>query len=488
MDVKNKIILATVNAKKSLYSITADELSAIAPNVQLGLLGAYIKSKNIAVDIIDSEAESLSIEGLIERIEKEQPLLLGIIATGANPSASTMAMVGIIDFFNKFKQAGSRVKTFIWGPHPTVLPERSLRETKANFVVRGEGYETIVELFQALAGNESIDNIAGLSYFTRTNGKERDIHTRDAVLIKDLDILPMIDWETMNPAKYRAHNWHCFGDINNRSPYAIIWTSFGCPFKCIYCCINTLFGKRGQRVRSIDSVIKEISILVEKYRVKHLKVSDELFIINPKRIEEFCDKLEEKGYNLNMWSYGRVDTVNRPLLRRLKKVGMNWISYGFESVTSNILRDIKKGYPMEKVDEVIRMTQEAGISICANVMFGLPDDNNDTINRTYDFLVKYNFEWVNMYPVFAYPGTELYKTVAEPESWKTYSLYGYECVPMGTKYLTPKEVLKFRDEMFINYHHREGYLSMIENKFGLETKEHIMKMVKTPLRRRLLEL
>ena len=133
------------------------------------------------------------------------------------------------------------------------------------------------------------------------------------------------------------------------------------------------------------------------------------------------------------------------------------------------------------------MTQYEGIYICADVMFGLREDNIDTMNRTYDFLVKYNFEWVNMYPMFAYPGTELYKNIKEPESWKTYALYGYECMPAGTKYLTPKEVLKFRDEAFIKYHGRGEYLNMIEDKFGKDTKEHIIKMLKVPLRRKLLE-
>ena len=120
-------------------------------------------------------------------------------------------------------------------------------------------------------------------------------------------------------------------------------------------------------------------------------------------------------------------------------------------------------------------------------MFGLWEDDFDSMRRTYDFLVKYNFEWVNMYPVFAYPGTDLYRNVEGPASWKSYALYGYECVPAGTRYLSPGDVLKFRDEAFIRYHGRKEYLSMIEEKFGRDTKEHITRMLNTPLKRRLLE-
>lgn len=491
--MKDKIILATVNAKKSLYSDTADEFAAVAPNVQLGLLAAYVESKGIEVEVLDSEMCGLTINGLIDVIEKKQPFLVGFVCTGANPSSSTMVMAGIVDFFERYNERQNRktppIKTFIWGAHPTVLPERTQMETGADFVVRGEGYKTIVDLYHTLKNGKNPDTIEGLSYAHNTGGNIEFIHTKDAPLVKDLDSLPMINWELMQPSEYRAHNWHCFGDINKRGPYAIIWTSFGCPFRCNYCCINNLFGKRIQRFRSIDSVINEISILVEKYNVKHLKVLDELFVTNAKRIEEFCDKLERKGYDLNMWSYSRVDTINKHLLKRLKKVGMNWLSYGFETTTDETLKTIQKGAraTIDRAEEVIRMTQDEGIAICADVMFGLWDDDYKAMERTYDFLVKHNFEWVNMYPLFAYPGTEAYKEMEEPKSWKAYSLYGYECVPRGTKYLTPKEVLKFRDEAFHRYHGRKEYLDMIERKFGVETREHIMRMLKIKLKRKLLE-
>jgi anaerobic magnesium-protoporphyrin IX monomethyl ester cyclase len=171
----------------------------------------------------------------------------------------------------------------------------------------------------------------------------------------------------------------------------------------------------------------------------------------------------------------------------LKKVGLNWISYGFESATSEILLQAEKGCKNPHVDEVIRMTQDEGVSICADVMFGLWEEDIATMERTFDFLVKYNFEWVNMYPVFPYPGTILFDRVQEPQNWKGYSLYGYECCPMPTKHVPAREVLKFRDEAFVRYHGRTEYLNMIEKKFGRETKEHILRMLATPLRRHLIE-
>lgn len=488
--MKDMLVLVTVNNRKGLYASTADELAAVAPNIQMGLLTAYIKSRNIEVVQIDSEWLKLSIEELIDLVNEYDPLLFGIICTGANPSSSTMTMSGIIDFCKKAAgKLNNEMKCFVWGAHPTVLPERTLRETGVDFVIRGEGFQAIEDLYNTLKCDDDVDKIAGLSYTRKTNGngKTEYTHNEDAVLVKDLDILPDIDWNSMNPLKYKAHNWHCFGDINGRSPYAVLWTSFGCPYQCSFCSINNLFGKRVQRFRSVDRVIQEISLLVEKFNVKHIKILDELFVVKPSRIEAFCDKLEEKGYDLNMWAYARVDTVNKHLLRRLKKVGMNWISYGFETATPETLKDIHKGATKERAEEVIKMTKEEGLNICADVMFGLWEDDNEAMERTYEFLVRYNFEWANVYPVFAYPGTPLFNGEKTAVNWNTYSLYGYDCEPMGTKYLTPKEVLKFRDEAFVRYHGRPEYLRMIESKFGVETKEHILRMLKVPLKRRLLE-
>jgi anaerobic magnesium-protoporphyrin IX monomethyl ester cyclase len=190
---------------------------------------------------------------------------------------------------------------------------------------------------------------------------------------------------------------------------------------------------------------------------------------------------------LNIWAYSRVDTISQDLLKRLKRIGMHWISYGFESATEDLLQSSQKGCRHSNVDRVIRMTQDGGVAICADVMFGLWDEDMASMQRTYDFLVKYNFEWANMYPVFPYPGTKLYDMIEEPKDWKGYQLYGYECRPMATKHLPARDVLKFRDEAFLRYHSRPEYLDMIERKFGSETRAHILRMVAIPLKRRILE-
>ncbi len=495
--MNKKIILLTINSKKTLYGLTANNYSAIQPNISMGLLSAYIKKQDIEVDMLD-ETKSYSIQDMIDIIVKERPILIGVICSGANPSSSTMSMVGAIEFFKAFNPVKNNIKTFICGGHPTVMYDRTLKETGVDFVVRGEGYQTIVNLYNVLNEGYDIKEMPRGDYNVWLEGlaciQSNDIVRVTAIpKLIDVNELPMNDWSLMDPKNYRAHNWHCFDSINERTPYAVIWTSFGCPYKCNFCCINNIFGKSSYRLRDIKTVIEEIDLLVTKYGVKNIKILDELFIIPNKRIDEFCDALEKRQYDLNIWAYGRMDTINSYLLGRLKKVGLNWMSMGMESVSKNVLIDTEKGCNVEFYDEVINMVKKEDVNICADFIAGLWLDDMDTMKETYDFAVKHNFEWLNIYPAFAYPGTKMYGTYTKegrmevPKSWEEYALYGYGCKPVCTKFISSEQVLKWRDDKFIEYHRRPEYLSMIETKFGSDTRKHILEMTEHTLKRKILE-
>ena len=485
----SNVILATVNCKKKLYAVTANEFAAVAPNIPMAVLTSHLEKNDIPVNMIDSDVEGHSIDDLIEHILEEKPVYTCLVASGANPSASTMTMVGIIEFCKKFyKHPEAReIPVIIWGGHPSALPERTLRETGVDYVIKGEGYETLTGLYEHQKGVRALSDVKGLCYCK--DGQYLENETANLV---DLTEWPTVDWTKMSPSKYRAHNWHCFDDIENRNPYAILWTSFGCPYQCNFCCINNVFLKRTMRFRSIDSVIAEIDSLVNDHGVRNIKILDELFILKHPRIDEFCAKLEERKYDLNMWAFARIDSVSPRILERLKGVGLNWVAYGIESVDRKVLTSTSKRFTYETLEKVIQWTRDAGMYICADAIFGLWEDNYDTMKATRDFLFEKNFEWINIYPAYAYPGTPLYDQyindgiITEPENWERYSLYGYEGGALPTKYLSSEEVLRFRDNVFSDYFLRPEFLKMMDNKFGVKAKEHVERMAKVKLKRRIL--
>ena len=161
------LILATVNDKINSYGVTSSDYAAIAPNIPMGLLDAYVTGQGITSVMIDADADHLSFDVEIEKIIEAKPLLVGIIISGSNPSASTQTMSGVIKFFKELKLRELSFSTFIYGGHPTVLPERSLNETGADYVVIGEGYESVTKLYKCLEKNLPLDDVPGLGFFKK---------------------------------------------------------------------------------------------------------------------------------------------------------------------------------------------------------------------------------------------------------------------------------------------------------------------------------
>ncbi len=291
-------------------------------------------------------------------------------------------------------------------------------------------------------------------------------------------------------AKYRAHNWHCFEHIDQRQPYAVTYTSLGCPFNCSYCNIHALYnGKLGIRLRSPEKVVEEIDFLVKNYQVRNIKIIDELFALREDRVSHICDLIIQGDYDLNIWAYARVDTVTRKMLKKMKQAGINWVCYGFESASEQVREGVSKKTEEDKTRRAIEMTQAAGIHILANFMFGLPDDDRQTMQRTLDMAKEFNFEYVNFYTVMAYPGSQLYEDAIKqgiklPEEWHGYGQFSEEALPLLTKHLSAAEVLRFRDNAFKEYFSNPQYLEMIDEKFGSKVVEHIKDMLKHEIHRK----
>ncbi|MCK5343074.1 MAG: radical SAM protein, partial [Candidatus Heimdallarchaeota archaeon] len=332
--------------------------------------------------------------------------------------------------------------------------------------------------------------IKGLWY----RADEEVLSNERAENIADLGDLPMPAWDLLPMDKYRAHNWHCFDHINERSPYAIIYTSLGCPFNCEYCNIHALYsGKPGIRFRSSQKVVEELDYLVKNYNIKNVKFLDELFVLNKDRLDELCDLLIQRDYDLNIWAYARIDTVDKEGLSKLRKAGIRWLCYGIEAGSKEVRVGVNKGrFDQEAIKRAVKMTQDAGIYVLGNFMFGLPDDNLETMQETLDLSKELNCDYVNFYTTMAYPGSRLYDKMVEqgvelPDDWRGFSQYSEQTLPLPTKYLSAEEVLRFRDNAFDEYYNDPGYHKLLEDKFGKETLEHVKQMVRHKIHRNILK-
>jgi radical SAM superfamily enzyme YgiQ (UPF0313 family) len=483
------VVLINPGDRRQIFQDLGEDYSAIEPPFWIAVTAAYLRNNGFGVAVIDANAENIAPEETAKRAVDLKPLLTVVMVYGSQPSASTQNMT-IAGRICKALRNITSGKIAMSGLHPSALPLRTLKDESVDFVIEGEGPYTLKALIDVLKNNSSnFSKVPGLWYYDSGEIKSN----QRSPLINNLDeILPIAAWDLLPMKTYKAHNWHCFDDIENRTPYGAIYTSLGCPYSCVFCCINAPFGKSGIRYRSPEIVIKELNLLVNRYGIKNIKIVDELFVLNERHYMSILDMLITKDYDLNIWAYARVDTVKPENLKKMKRAGINWLALGIESANPDVRNGAEKKMRVTDIKNVVRSIQEEGIRVIGNYIFGLPEDTLETMQETLDMAMDLNCEFANFYSAMAYPGSKLYDIAIKegwelPKQWHGFSHHSYETLPLPTKYLGAKDVLKFRDEAFHRYFENIDYLNMIEKKFGRHVKEHIREMTKTRLKRKLFE-
>ncbi|MCB9030182.1 MAG: radical SAM protein [Deltaproteobacteria bacterium] len=495
MNKKHDIDLLLVNApgKERVYQVLAKDYAAYEPPIWGGLMASYAKRHGHSVDILDAEALQLNFEDTVKEIIARKPLLTAFVVYGQQPSASTQCLPAAGAVCKLLKDTAPDFKTIMFGTHMSALPQRTLEEEATDFVCNGEGPVTIENLLQALKNDATnLKDIPGLWY----TEDGHSMGNAPAEKFKDLDAeFPGMTWDLLPMDRYKAHNWHCWDHINERQPYASLYTSLGCPYKCSFCCINAPFGGSGIRYFSPEHIIKEIDILVNDYGVKNIKIADEMFVLNPRHVLGLCDLIIERGYDLNIWAYARVDTVKDKYLEKLKMAGFNWLGIGVESGSKFVRDGVEKGrFGDTDIKAIIQKIRDHGIYVGANYIFGLPDDTFETMSETLQLALDLNTEWSNFYSAMAYPGSPLHimasqKGLPLPEDkggpgWIGYSQHAFETLPLPTDALSAGEVISFRDKAFDVYFTSNAYLSMMKAKFGADVENHIREMTKHKLDRK----
>ncbi len=485
------LVLINPGGRSQVYQSLGTALTAIEPPVWASLMATFVRRRGFSVVIVDAEADNLTPAQAAEQIATLQPVLAAVVVYGHQPSASTQNMPAASDVCTALKRRAPNLPTLLVGGHVAALPERTLREEDTDFACSGEGPYTVVELLEVLkTGGSDWGKVRGLVY----RDGEATAVTPPAPLVQDLDReMPGMAWDLLPLNKYRAHNWHCFGNLG-RQPYVSLYTTLGCPYHCSFCCIQAPFksGEKALGLReSINSyrfwsprvVVDQLEALVQRYGLRHVKIADEMFVLNMTHVNGICDLLVERRLNLNIWAYARVDTVRGDdSVEKLKRAGFNWLAFGIESASERVRKDVDKGFKQDLIFKTIERVRAAGINVIANFIFGLPEDDLESMQETLDMALELNCEFANFYCAMAYPGSQLYNQALReawplPQRWSGYSQHSVDTLPLPTKYLSAEEVLRFRDQAFREYFTNPKYLGMVARKFGPQVVVHLEEMV-----------
>jgi anaerobic magnesium-protoporphyrin IX monomethyl ester cyclase len=373
------------------------------PPLGLAYLAAVLARNGHEVALFDFGLDpSTPLDEDVQRVYAFDPQLVGI-------TAMTIVYRSVLETATLLKAELGR-PIVVGGPHATLYPERILNEAPVvDYVVRGEGEETVLELVHALEDkNTDLGAIRGLSYRLRgevVSNEEREI-------IRDLDALPFPARHLFDLKRYGLRT-------PEGRPMITVLSSRGCPYNCAYC-FKGIVG-RTYRQRSPENIIAEIQQVIAQYNVRDFYFIDDLFTLDVKRLDALTEQFMAQKLDIRWQCLGRVDRVNADVLRRMYDAGCRRIHYGIESGNQGILGRIGKGFKLEQVKQAVRWTTEAGIEAKGYFMLGLPGDTEQTMKQTVDFAVALDLDEAMFSLTTPFPGTRLWDELVKKRPETEYS-------------------------------------------------------------------
>ena len=499
------VLFVSADSSAQAYQELSADFSAIEPPTWALLLAQACRANGFGVAILDCGAERLSDEQSVRRISEAKARLVCFVVYGQNPNSGTTNMIGATALARKLKAVQPDRKVCFVGSHTSALPLEVLSRPEVDFVLLNEGVYALQNLLRTDL-QSGLDQVKGIGHKQPgapvLNPPERVVPNERM----DLD-LPGYAWDLLpfnqKPLDlYRAHFWHAEFSHDLRTPFAALYTSLGCKFKCDFCMINIV-----NRVDNADGVASANSpnmrfwspaFMLKEFEklaamgAKTIRVSDEMFFLNKNYFEPLVNGLAERDLGLRMWTYSRIDTVRPQYLEKFRQAGIQWLALGVEAGNQTVRREVSKGSFQDiNIREVIKTVRNSGMYVISNYIFGFPDDTLETMQQTLDLALELNTEMANMYPCQALPGSPLY-WAARNNGWKLpdspagYAFLSYECEPLPTKHLSAAQVLKFRDDAWRTYFTNPAYLQSVEKTFGPQPRKNVEKMASIRLKRKLL--
>jgi len=460
----NMTPIVLVNPPYSFWSPDKNYLRPFIGNLpSLGLLslGAILRKSGYRVKIVESASRGLSFPQTLDEILRERPTYVGLSCTTASVgNAAKIARV--------VKERRPETRVLAGGPHITALPEKTFRHyPDFDFGVQGEGEAALVDLLESLEGKKNLDQVESAVY---RRGEEIQVNPRRG-FIENLDTLPFPGFDLL-PDFPRVYHPPFLN--YQEGPAASLISSRGCPQGCTFC-DRSVFGNR-YRYYSEDYLFEGISFLVRRYGIRHLVFTDDQFAASRPRLIRLCEKMAGGGLNLQWNCDARVDSVDPPVLKMMKKAGCWMISYGIESGSQEILDHTRKGITLDQVEQAVRWTQEAGIRAKGLFMIGYPEETEETLEETLAFIGRSRLDEINLSFLTPYPGTEIYRQAKGTSNFEEHwgRMNALNCL-LPSEALTCRELEKAYGKIIHRFYMRSGptlsYLSLLlrspENVFRL---------------------
>jgi radical SAM superfamily enzyme YgiQ (UPF0313 family) len=264
----------------------------------------------------------------------------------------------------------------VWGGNfPSLYPAPVLDAPYVNWVVRGQGEETFLELLDVLDGARDPHDVAGLC-FREPDGTHHIGAERRWI---GPDELPAPPYHRIDVADYLHPTF-----LGKRS--GVYQASIGCPHGCKFCGVISVFGRK-ERLGSAERTVAHLRFLAETHGMDSVHFYDNNFFVSEPQAREMAERIAPLG--LRWWCEARVDTLTRfsdDTWKLLKRAGLTMVFCGAESGSDAVLRKMDKGTTTAQIIDVASRSRRHGIIPEFSFVFGDPDDPEGEIDNTLAFV------------------------------------------------------------------------------------------------------
>lgn len=324
----------------------------------LATIATILIKNNYEVKVYDLRYNNYDDDSLSEEVATDFDLV-GI----TTPSDSYLFTKNLLD---NIKILNKDIVTVLGGPLVSSASATFLNNTKADYIILGEGEESFLELIQGINNGIKIDKIAGISY--KDNG--RLVNSKPRKQITMLDKLPI-------------PNLSIWPSIKDKNCTGLYYSSTrGCPYNCSFCSKSIPEFTE----KSPAKVYNELKHFKYAYDIDYIHFTDLTFDINTHRVDTITKSIAD--LNLNWGAMLRVDGINEQLLKKMKNAGCDVVRYGIESYSQEVLDHNGKGITLSQIDDAIKYSLEEGLTVIAWFIIGLPGQTKQSIDDTINFIEK----------------------------------------------------------------------------------------------------
>ena len=401
--------------------------------------------------LVDAVARNWNVEDVIEDVKRFKPDLF--VMDSSFPSLNNDIKVA-----EEIKKSCDGLIVLIGHP-ASQFPDYILSNGGVDTVARFECDFTVKEIADRMERGEGLEDVKGISH--RRNGEIIHNPNREFTSSDDLDKIPFVS------KIYKKHlNIRDYFLGQSLYPEVQIFTGRGCPNQCTFCTWpQTLMGRK-YRVRSVSNVLDELEWIQDNLDVREVFFEDDTFTISKERVLKFCKEYRERGLDVTWACNARADTLELETMKEMKKSDCRLLIAGYESGSNEILKNIKKGFTVDRIKRFAWDAKIAGLLVHGDFIIGLPGETRETIELTRKLIKEVKPDILQVAVASPFPGTEFYEWCKEGGHLLTddpneyLDEHGHQKAIISYPELSNEEMVKEADAMLKRHYMSLSYVPL----------------------------